>query len=296
MKLHYRTLVKGYKDWAFAGVGIIGVSIVIFAIGFIIYGLVGVIVGVVFLLKSLTKWHNNTKVKVLKVLYAGIGITGVSIVIIDLALDVNQTNLPWFIWMPIGIVVAGLGGLLYYTILDYDTKFKVFKILFAGFGITGVSVVIYGIATGQGIVITPSDSLGIFVLGVIGLIGGVALFFYGLSNMKKKKLMQSLPTSGGLLPRKNEQRKPFGCMIGKHSWIKDDLKGIKTCKFCDATEMMGEIFTITTRVTPWRERKFNCMLGFHSDPNPGVFGDYFCEYCGTPSNDNSVVNVGGGAG
>jgi len=134
------------------------------------------------------------------------------------------------------------------------------------------------------------DLVGIIVLVVIGLIGGVALFFYGLSNMKKKKLMQSLPTSGGLLPRKNEQRKPFGCMTGRHLWIKDDHKAIKTCKFCDATKMMGDIITKTTREIPRHERESRCQLGNHSDPNPGVFGHYICELCGT----QVYVRDGGG--
>ncbi len=91
--------------------------------------------------------------------------------------------------------------------------------------------------------------------------------------------------TGGLLPRKNKQKKPFGCKIRRHSWIKDDLKAIKTCKFCDATKMMGRNFTETTtaRVKPWDERKVRCQLDFHSDPNPGVFGSYsyYCELCGT---------------
>jgi len=65
--------------------------------------------------------------------------------------------------------------------------------MFAGVGIPLVSFVIYSIATGQGTDMTTNPE-GIMAFGVIGLISGVALFLYGLRNMKKKKLMQSLQT------------------------------------------------------------------------------------------------------
>ncbi len=65
--------------------------------------------------------------------------------------------------------------------------------MFAGVGIPLVSFVIYSIATGQGTDMTTNPE-GIMAFGVIGLISGVAPFLYGLRNMKKKKLMQSLQT------------------------------------------------------------------------------------------------------
>jgi len=102
--------------------------------------------------------------------------------------------------------------------------------------------------------------------------------------------------TGGLLPRKNEQKKPFRCKIGRHSWIKDDLKASKTCKFCDATKMMDEFIIAPTRVTPWGKRKVLCKLGSHSDPNASVFGSYYCEFCVTWVGVPADGDGGGGGG
>jgi len=99
--------------------------------------------------------------------------------------------------------------------------------------------------------------------------------------------------TGGLLPRKNEQKKPFRCKIGRHSWIKDDLKASKTCKFCDVTKMMNE-FIIEPRRVPWGERRVLCKLGSHYDPNASVPGGYYCEFCGKRVDAPVDDDMGGG--
>ena len=84
---------------------------------------------------------------------------------------------------------------------------------------------------------------------------------------------------------KSKKKKPFGCKIGRHSWIKDELKAIMTCKFCGAMKMMGQHID-SIRVKPWGERKTRCKLGFHllphyaDDDDDDNWGIYYCELCG----------------
>ena len=95
--------------------------------------------------------------------------------------------------------------------------------------------------------------------------------------------------TGGLLPRKNEQKKPFRCKILWHSWIvEDDLKAIMTCKFCDATAMVGKYSDVKV---PWRKRRVLCKLGIHSN-HGGPFGSETCKLCGETEKSGS----GGGGG